>query len=65
MADAYTKAVLTVIAAALIALAAQDAATPAAAVGEGCGSRWDPCHVVVEEACGESSYDPCWVAVGN
>ena len=48
MADGYTKVVLTAIAAALVALAIQNAATPASAVGEGCGeNRYDPCYVAV------------------
>lgn len=48
MADGYTKVVLTAIAAALVALAIQNAATPASAIGEGCGeNRYDPCYVAV------------------
>jgi hypothetical protein len=44
MVDRYTKCVLTVIAAALVALAVQQGLRPATAQGGGCG-------IVVDEAC--------------
>lgn len=50
MTDTYTKLVLTVIAAALVALSAQQLVQPAAAVGGGCGGdRYDPCWVRVTD----------------
>ena len=46
--DLWTKTVLTIIAAALCALAAQNAVTPATAAFLECGSSFfDPCHVSV------------------
>lgn len=42
--DRYSKVVLTVIAAALVALVVQNATTRALALTE-CGSRYDPCYV--------------------
>lgn len=48
MIDNYTKAVLTVIAVALTAIAVQMASGPAIAQGSGCGASWyDPCSVEV------------------
>lgn len=44
MIDAYSKAVLTVIAVALVALVAQRATHDAQAMN-GCGSRDNPCYV--------------------
>lgn len=43
--DMYTKAVLTVIAAGLIALVAQNGLKPAYALGDGCGTAGDPCYI--------------------
>jgi len=48
--DRYTKTILTVIAVALVAIAAQNAITPAKAVGGGCGRE---------------NYNPCWVKLVN
>ena len=45
MIDIYSKVVLTVIATALCALVAQNFIQPASAIGDGCGSRSDPCYV--------------------
>ena len=47
MVDLYTKAVLTVIAAALCCLAIRGPALfgPAIAQGSACGAYLDPCHV--------------------
>jgi hypothetical protein len=53
MIDTYTKAVLTIIAAALIALVAERFTGPASAqLGDGCGrSGYKPCYVqIVPEA---------------
>ncbi|WP_342241984.1 hypothetical protein [Inquilinus sp. OTU3971] len=49
MVDRYTKAILTVIAAALVALVVQQAVPDAsAAVGSGCGLRsWESCYVTI------------------
>ena len=45
--DMYTKVVLTVIAAGLIALVAQNGLKPAYALGDGCGSTLgNPCYIV-------------------
>ncbi|RTL87984.1 MAG: hypothetical protein EKK29_05215 [Hyphomicrobiales bacterium] len=44
--DAYTKAVLTVIAIALSVIAIKGLIGPASAIGDGCGSALDPCNVV-------------------
>jgi hypothetical protein len=43
--DWYTKGVLTVIAVALAAIAWQNAATPASALGRGCGEKMNPCYI--------------------
>jgi hypothetical protein len=49
MVDRYTKAVLTVIAAALVALAIQQA-VPSASAASDCGTRsYDPCYVKIVE----------------
>ncbi len=46
MVDRYTKIVLTVIAAALCAIAVQNGVGSAEAVGDGCGGdSWNACHV--------------------
>ena len=46
MADRYTKVVLTLIAAALVTLAAHEFVPPASAQrGEDCGSHDNPCYV--------------------
>ena len=46
MVDRYTKAVLTVIAAALVALVVQNAAPDASAqIQARCGDRFKPCYV--------------------
>ena len=45
MVDVYTKAVLTVIAVALSAIAIRSAVPSALAIGDGCGSPGDPCYV--------------------
>jgi hypothetical protein len=46
--DRYTKAVLTVIAVALCAIALQGSIRPASAIGgEGCGSTFNPCQVEI------------------
>jgi hypothetical protein len=45
MGDWYLKAVLTVIAGALVAIAVQNGVQPARALGDGCGSSFDPCYV--------------------
>lgn len=52
MANGYTNAALTVIAAALCALVYQNAAQEAFAREEGCGSRSNPCFVRAENASG-------------
>ena len=49
MVDLYTKAVLTVIAVALSAIAIRSAVPSALAVGDGCGSVLDPCYVRQEQ----------------
>jgi hypothetical protein len=43
--DKYTKTVLTVIAFALVIIAAQNTTTPAKARGDNCGSYMEPCFV--------------------
>jgi len=44
--DKCVKTVLTVIAAALVAIALQNFITPAQAVGSGCGyNMYNPCYV--------------------
>jgi hypothetical protein len=49
MVDRYTRAVLTVIAAALVALAVERDVGPAKAQGANCGERdSSPCYVAVE-----------------
>ena len=48
MIDAYSKIVLTVIAAALCALVIQNVAGPAGAVGTSCGGYFDPCYVTIK-----------------
>ncbi|MBB4567062.1 hypothetical protein [Rhizobium leucaenae] len=46
--DKYVKAALTVIAAALVAIALQNVITPAQAVGNGCGfNMYNPCYVKI------------------
>lgn len=45
--DRYTKVMLTVIALALIGILVQNTITPAIAIGDGCGARYDPCHIKV------------------
>ncbi len=50
MLDLYSKVVLTVIAVALSAIAYSEFAQPAFAIGDACGSRFDPCYVEVSEA---------------
>ena len=49
MVDRYTKVILTVIAAALVALVVQQAVPSASAAGgSGCGLHsWEPCYVTV------------------
>ena len=48
MADRYTKAILTVIAVALVALAVQQAVPSASAAGSECrGTYLDPCWVKI------------------
>ncbi len=55
--DIYTKAVLTVIAAGMIALVAQNVSRPAYALGNGCGSGSDPCYIKSRNALAiKSSY---------
>lgn len=51
MIDLYTKAVLTIIAGALVAIVVRGPLGPtsANAFGEGCGDRIDPCHVTLGE----------------
>ena len=47
--DLYTKGVLTLIAAALVALVVQNATQPARAqFGRDCGARILPCHVRID-----------------
>lgn len=47
MIDRYTKAVLTVIAAALVVIAVRQAMPPASAqIQAPCGDRFKPCYVV-------------------
>lgn len=56
--DRYTKAVLTVIAAALVVLAVQQAMPRAHALGEGCGAAPSlACYVT------SSPSDPVYIAV--
>jgi hypothetical protein len=56
MVDVYTKAVLTVIAVALSAIAIRSAVPSALAVGDGCGrSSGDACYVTT------STRDPLYV----
>ncbi len=43
--DKYTKTILTVIAFALVIIAAQNTITPAKARGDNCGSYMEPCFV--------------------
>ena len=51
MVDHYTKAVLTVIAAALVALVVQNAAPDASAqIQAGCGDRFKPCYVTTGQS---------------
>lgn len=51
MVDRYTKLVLTVVAAALVAITAQNFVRPASAqLGEGCGDFRTPCHVTADVA---------------
>jgi hypothetical protein len=45
MVDSYTKAVLTVIACALLAIALQQFVNPAQSQGGACGDRQNPCSV--------------------
>ncbi len=45
--DKYTKTILTVIAVALVVIAAQNTITPAKARGDNCGSYMEPCFVKV------------------
>ena len=48
MVDRYTKVILTVIAAALVALAARQAVPSASAAGSECsGTYFDPCWVKI------------------
>ena len=47
MVDKYTKAVLTVIAAALLGIVAQNAMQPASAQAVPCGAAMAPCSVVI------------------
>lgn len=49
MLDRYTKIVLTIIAVALVGLVVQDATRSANARDRDCGTRYDPCHVIVKE----------------
>jgi len=47
--DRYTKAVLTVIALALVSLAINQAMPKAKAFGENnCGLNYSPCHIVID-----------------
>ena len=55
MSDRYTKGVLTVIAAALVALVFQNVSTIALAQNESCGSSKNPCYVV------STAKQPFWV----
>lgn len=48
MLDTYSKIVLTVIAAALCALAVQNIAGTAEAVGKNCGDYFNPCYVTIK-----------------
>lgn len=62
MLDRYSKAVLTVIAVALTAIAAQQFTGPSRAQSE-CGTAGNPCVVSVDTpSCGQSN-DPCYVVV--
>jgi hypothetical protein len=66
MIDTYTKIILTVIAAALVAqLVMKVSAEPAVSqIGQTCGNASEPCYVrfsVLDKPCGESIERPCFV----
>jgi hypothetical protein len=61
MIDHYTKAVLTIIAAALVMLAVDRVIPKALAQSGACGSSENPCHVTDDGACGDTSGNACYI----
>lgn len=67
MIDWYTKVVLTIIAAALVAIVVQGASPPALALsGERCGEwKYQPCHVKIVGDVFANLHEPILVRIDN